>query len=285
MKPLALSILALLAAASALAQSPAGGMLLVATPQLQDPRFAETVVLVLSHGRDGAIGVVVNRPTWVEPESLFPEEDFFRRYRGTVYFGGPVARTSALFLVRDGGLADGEPIIDDIHVTADVDEVRENLPSRTDERTLRIYAGYAGWGPGQLDSEIASGDWQVTPASGDLIFTPEPASLWREVHRVESDMGIVGLPGRPLQEPRAADTRHDLRGGLGRDLRWSGGFVRVSRPVFRTATAARCQHRQPRHQKPSSHFTSSRADRRSAGHGNPVRVQHRYAAVPTIFAR
>ena len=150
MKRLALSILASLAAANALAQSPAGGMFLVATPQLRDPRFAETVVLVLNHGNEGAIGVVVNRPTWVEPEVLFPDVNYFRRYRGVVYFGGPVARTSALFLIRDGNLAEGEPIVDDVYITADVDEVRENLPARTDERVLRVYAGYAGWGPGQL---------------------------------------------------------------------------------------------------------------------------------------
>lgn len=208
MRRLALSILASLAAASALAQTPAGGMFLVATPQLRDPRFAETVVLVLNHGREGAIGVVVNRPTWVEPEALFPDVDFFRRYRGVVWFGGPVARTSALFLVRDGDVVEGEPIVDDIHITADIDEVRENLPFRTDERTLRVYAGYAGWGPGQLDSEISAGDWQVTPASGDLIFTPEPMSLWREVHRVAPDMGIVGLPGNPWQEPFVAHFRY-----------------------------------------------------------------------------
>ena len=208
MRRLALSILASLAAAHALAQTPASGMFLVATPQLRDPRFAETVVLILNHGREGAIGVVVNRPTWVEPEALFPDVDFFRRYRGVVWFGGPVARTSALFLVRNGDFVEGEPIVDDIHITADIDEVRENLPFRTDERMLRVYAGYAGWGPGQLDSEISAGDWQVTPASGDLIFTPEPASLWREVHRVTPDMGIVGLPGSPLRELFAAQFRY-----------------------------------------------------------------------------
>ena len=208
MRRLALSILACLATTCALAQTPAGGMFLVATPQLRDPRFAETVVLVLNHGREGAIGVVVNRPTWVEPEALFPDVDFFRRYRGVVWFGGPVARTSALFLVRDGEVVEGEPIVDDIHITADIDEVRENLPFRTDDRTLRVYAGYAGWGPGQLDSEISAGDWQVTPASGDLIFTPEPASLWREVHRVTPDMGIVGLRGNPSRELFAAQFRY-----------------------------------------------------------------------------
>ena len=208
MRRLALSILASLTAAHTLAQTPAGGMFLVATPQLRDPRFAETVVLVLNHGREGAIGVVVNRPTWVEPEALFPEEDFFRRYRGVVWFGGPVARTSALFLVRNGDVVESDPIVDDIHITADIDELRDNLPSRTDERILRVYAGYAGWGPGQLDSEISAGDWQVTPASGDLIFTPEPMSLWREVHRVAPDMGIVGLPDSPWQEPFAAQFRY-----------------------------------------------------------------------------
>lgn len=208
MRRLALSFLACLATAGALAQTPTGGMFLVATPQLRDPRFAETVVLVLNHGREGAIGVVVNRPTWVEPEALFPDVDFFRRYRGVVWYGGPVARTSALFLVRDGDVVESEPIIDDIHITADIDEVRENLPYRTDERRLRVYAGYAGWGPGQLDSEISAGDWQVTPASGDLIFTSEPASLWREVHRVTPDMGIVGLPGSPSRQLSAAQFRY-----------------------------------------------------------------------------
>ena len=190
----ALAILASLSAANVPAQTPAGGMFLVATPQLRDPRFAETVVLVLNYGREGAIGVVVNRPTWVEPETLFPDDDFFRRYRGTVYFGGPVARTSALLLVRDPDRAEGQPLVDDIYVTADIDEARASLFGRADERMLRVYAGYAGWGPGQLDREIAAGDWQVTQASGDLVFTPEPASLWREVHRVTADMGIVGLP-------------------------------------------------------------------------------------------
>ena len=194
MKRFALSILASLAAANSLAQTSAGGMFLVATPELRDPRFAETVVLVLSHGREGAIGVVVNRPTWVEPEVLFPDMNFFRRYRGEVYFGGPVARTSALFLVRDGDRMDGEPFVDDIYISADVDEVLENLATGTDQRTLRVYAGYTGWGPGQLDREISAGDWQVTPASGDLIFTPEPTGLWREIHRVAPDMGVVALP-------------------------------------------------------------------------------------------
>ncbi len=194
MKRFAPWILACLAAADALAQTPAGGQFLVATPQLRDPRFAETVVLVLSHGRDGAIGVVVNRRTWVEPEVLFPDVGLFRRYRGTVYFGGPVARGNTLFLIRDADRMEGEPIIDDVYLTADVEEALELLPARTDERTLRVYAGYAGWGPGQLERELAAGDWQVAPASGDLVFMPEPADLWREVHRVTPDMDIVGLP-------------------------------------------------------------------------------------------
>ncbi len=194
MKRLALAVLASLAAANALGQDYAGGQFLVASAQLRDPRFAETVVLVLSHGREGAIGVVVNRPTWVEPEALFPEEALFRRYRGAVYYGGPVARTSALFLVRDRDRPEGEPIIDDIHVTTDIDEVRGHLRARTDERTLRVYAGYAGWGPGQLDREISTGDWQLAPASGDLVFTAEPASLWRQVHRVAPDLGVVAVP-------------------------------------------------------------------------------------------
>lgn len=183
------------AAGTLAVQTPAAGTFLVATPQLRDPRFVQTVVLLLNHGSDGAIGVVVNRPTWVEPEALFGDMDFFRRYRGTVYFGGPVARTSTLFLFRDAGRTDGEAIVDDVHITADLDEMLEQRPAATDQRTLRIHAGHAGWGPGQLEREIAAGDWQVAQADGDQVFTPEPTRLWREVHRVATDMSIIARPG------------------------------------------------------------------------------------------
>ena len=194
MKRVALLLLIALGSSGALSQSPNSGMLLVATPQLSDPRFAETVILILNHSREGALGVIVNRPTWVEPEELFPDMGFFRRYRGPVYFGGPVARTSALFLIRDESLGNAEQIVDGVYVTANPDEVSENLRAGVDDRVLRVYAGYAGWGPGQLDGEISTGDWQLAPASADRIFTREPTQLWREVHRVEPDLSIVALP-------------------------------------------------------------------------------------------
>ena len=197
MRLLAPLVLAWLGAANALAQAPAGGMFLVATAEQRDPRFAESVILLLSYGRAGATGIIVNRPTWVEPEALFPDDAFFRRYRGTVYFGGPVARTSTLFLVRDGPMADVEPVVDDIYITADVEEVYAILPRASDERTVRVYAGYSGWGPEQLDREIAAGAWQVAPASGDQVFTREPVQLWREVHRVAAEISLVGLPAIP----------------------------------------------------------------------------------------
>ena len=91
-------------------------------------------------------------------------------------------------------VATGESVIDDIHITVDVDELRENLPATADERTVRVYAGYSGWGPDQLDREIAAGAWQVAPASADQVFTREPVQLWREVHRVASEISLVGLP-------------------------------------------------------------------------------------------
>ena len=194
MKLFAPLILATLGAVNASAQTPAGGMFLVATAEQRDPRFAESVILLLNYGREGATGIIVNRPTWVEPEALFPDDAFFRRYRGAVYFGGPVARTSAIFLIRDGPMADGEPVVDGIFITADVDELRQNLPATADERTVRVYAGYSGWGPEQLDREIAAGAWQVAPASADRVFTAEPVELWREVHRVASEFSVVGLP-------------------------------------------------------------------------------------------
>ena len=84
MKPVWLLLLALLSSNATLAQAPAKGMLLVATPELRDPRFSETVLLLLHYGPEGAIGVAINRPTWVEPTAAFPDMESLGRYRGNL---------------------------------------------------------------------------------------------------------------------------------------------------------------------------------------------------------
>jgi putative transcriptional regulator len=179
---LAAGALALGAAASA--QEIAGGTLLVASPELGDPNLSRSVVLLLRHDDNGAIGVVINRMTSLVPAKVFPElADGLGKYSGTLYRGGPLAPGRVLFLVR--GLAaatvKGPEIIDKVFLSADPESLPEitRLASGPDE--LRIYAGHAEWTAGQLENEIKHGAWRVAPGDADLVFSDKPQKLWEQL--------------------------------------------------------------------------------------------------------
>lgn len=195
MKSFLVFSLTVLAALPALAQAPAKGMLLVATPEMRDPRFSETVVLLLHYESEGALGVAVNRPTWVDPAAAFPDMDFLENYRGSIFVGGPVARANVLVLVRDPELdvPDTEPIVDGVYLSADPEFLRGIAVTAETDEELRLYAGHASWEAGQLDREIAAGRWQIVPATADLVFAQEPLELWRRVLALGSEMS-VSLP-------------------------------------------------------------------------------------------
>jgi len=187
---------AMLSLGPAMAQTPAKGMLLVAAPEMRDPRFSETVILILHHDSEGAIGVAINRPTWVDPIDVFPEMDFLDSYRGHMYNGGPVARANIVILVRDPEfeIPDTEPVLDNIYVSADPDFLREATLGAQTDQALRLYAGHANWGAGQLDQEIAGGSWRLLPGTTEHVFATEPLKLWGDVLTPGSEM-TVALPG------------------------------------------------------------------------------------------
>lgn len=195
MKSHCVLLLALLGAAPTLAQAPDKGMLLVATPELRDPRFSETVVLLLHYGPEGALGVAINRPTWVDPLAAFPDMEFLESYRGSIYMGGPVARANVLVLVSDPEIdaPETEPVFDGVYVSADPEFLRGVVATANTDQSLRLYAGHASWEAGQLDREIAAGHWQIVPADTDLVFAREPLELWRQVLTLGSEMS-VSLP-------------------------------------------------------------------------------------------
>ena len=195
MKSHCVLLLALLGAAPTLAQAPDKGMLLVATQELRDPRFSETVVLLLHYGPEGALGVAINRPTWVDPLAAFPDMEFLERYSGTIYIGGPVARANVLVLVSDPEIdaPETEPVFDGVYVSADPEFLRGVVATANTDQSLRLYAGHASWEAGQLDREIAAGHWQIVPADTDLVFAREPLELWRQMLTLGSEMS-VSLP-------------------------------------------------------------------------------------------
>ena len=171
---------ALLAAAPLLAaEEPGKGKLLVATEQVRGPIFAETVILLLLHDETGTMGLIVNRKTETSAGQALPEADLVRRYSGKLYFGGPVDRSTIRALLRsDDPPADAVPIVDNVYLAP----IEDGSPGHSqDEATLRFFIGYAGWSPGQLDAEMLSGSWHVMPANSDVVFTDDPARLWRQL--------------------------------------------------------------------------------------------------------
>lgn len=179
-----IAALALMAGAAAKAQNLDVGRLLVANASMQDPNFEQSVLLVLFHNDDiGTAGVLINRPTWVDATEAFPEDENLRSYDDALYLGGPLAVTELWALVEsDGaGLSDVQAVTDSIVSSFDTTVLSQIDFAAADAPRVRVYAGRAEWGPGQLEREVERGDWRVLPASTEFVFADEPASLWRRM--------------------------------------------------------------------------------------------------------
>jgi putative transcriptional regulator len=159
------------------------GRLLVATPALLDPNFARTVVLVLEHGEPGAVGVVLNRPTTTDLADPLPGWSRLAAEPAVVFVGGPVALGSAIGL---GRVPAGPPVEGWAPVVAGlgtVDLSREPEEHGGSVDLVRVFTGYAGWSPGQLEGEIDEGAWIPLDARPDDALSTEPDELWRAVLR------------------------------------------------------------------------------------------------------
>ena len=179
---LAVFALALLgASAAAPAAGVADGTLLIASPELEDPNFAHTVLLVLRNDTNGAIGVILNRPTTLVPAKIFPElAASVGSYTGKLFRGGPVTSSRLLFLVR--GLAaatvQGPEVVEKVFLAGDPEALPDIVRLADGTKELRMYAGHAEWMPGQLDREIAAGGWQTQIATDEIVFDANPTALW-----------------------------------------------------------------------------------------------------------
>jgi putative transcriptional regulator len=167
------------------------GHLLIAGPALVDPNFRRSVVLVGEHSEDGALGVILNRALDATVDETVPELAVLVDGIESVHVGGPV-QPSAIVVLAD--------FVDPERAGALVLDSVGFLPSEVDPDSLgelrraRVFAGYAGWGPGQLDGELAEGSWIVEPALADDVFTPQPEQLWSEVlRRKGGPFGVLAL--------------------------------------------------------------------------------------------
>lgn len=152
------------------------GRLLVASPRLVDPNFVRTIVALLNHDEQGAMGLVVNRPSDVPVADHLPEWMTRLASPPVVFSGGPVEPSVAIGLRRsyeEGPRA--TPISGVAMVNFAEDEVEETAGD------VRVFAGYAGWGPGQLEDEIEEESWIVVPAFAGDVFSQAPEALWARV--------------------------------------------------------------------------------------------------------
>jgi putative transcriptional regulator len=176
----------LLAAASTNApaqQDLQAGQLLYAAPAISDPNFGETVLLLLLQDEQGWRAVALNRPTWVEPAEAFPELLELAEANGPLFFGGPESPNQLVIVYEAGS---GSPInarriFGNIFITTDPAEIQNVAPTTGGAPHVRLFAGHAAWSPGQLEAEIAAGNWRVAAASLTQVFAEDPAALWRSM--------------------------------------------------------------------------------------------------------
>jgi putative transcriptional regulator len=154
------------------------GSLLIAGPQLLDPNFRRTVVLVADHGEEGAMGVILNRPSGMTVADAAPDLEPLIGPDAPIFAGGPVQPTSGVVLAEVAE-AD-EPVFGDVVLVPGLGELADVVDGAGN---IRVFAGYAGWGADQLEAELEEGAWLVVEACDSDLMSPQPETLWREVLR------------------------------------------------------------------------------------------------------
>ncbi len=184
---------------------PAPGRLLVAPESSRDPYFARSVVLLLEYDSRGALGLILNRPIGARVSEMLP--DLEGQLDPGLYYGGPVETDLLKLLVRsDAPLSQGNHVFGEVYWSGERELLERLTRVQHTRRMFRVYAGYAGWGAGQLDREIADGRWHVMAAHESYVFFNRPADqVWprlvpRDRNRLRA--GSPDLPFGPIEVAR-----------------------------------------------------------------------------------
>lgn len=170
---------------------PAPGHLLIASPILEDPNFERTVVLIGDHGPDGTFGIILNRPSGIDTDPDLPNWTPWLAPPATLYRGGPVAPETIL------GVASGTE--EDTAIDDEIALVNLSEPPPAGLEQMRLFAGHAGWGAGQLAGELAEEAWFVVHRAPGDVYTSEPELLWRNVlRRQRGDLQMLSYYPRDL---------------------------------------------------------------------------------------
>jgi len=175
---------ALLGAAAAGAQqeeAPPNGIFLIAKPSLVDPNFRQTVVLVTQTADASTVGVIVNRPSKLTLAQFLPDEPAAGNYSDPVFLGGPVMRQVLVAVFRSATppAAAAFHVLKGVYLSMHPDNIQALLADRSS--SYRLYAGFSGWAPRQLESEFERDGWYVLPADAESVFRKDSAGLWEEL--------------------------------------------------------------------------------------------------------
>ena len=198
-----------LAAQSTRVQDLGIGKLLVARRDSRDPVFAETVILLVRYDHDGTVGLAIDRRTTLPISRALPSLKGAFGRSDPVYLGGPVEPQNVLGLLKANTMPEGAAHVSGkIYLVSTKLLLEKTLAGRADPAEFRVYLGYCGWGPGQLENEAGQGLWHIFAGDANLVFDPEPGTLWS---RLMAHVGqrIAREPAyRSLVSPQVIATVH-----------------------------------------------------------------------------
>ena len=156
-------------------------ILLVAREDVTDSNFKNSTVLVMNNVGEAPAGVIVNRPTNIPVSRLYPDLPALAKLDDKLYYGGPVEIRTVSFVFRANAPPEGATqVLEGIYISTDLVLLRKLLTRTKPMDGLRVFIGYSGWARGQLEAEIARGDWRLAPADGDSLFTRKNEFPWPE---------------------------------------------------------------------------------------------------------
>jgi len=182
---------------------------LVASPDMPDPLFQQTVILMLPPSTPPIVaGIVINQPTKMTLRQLFGQSVAIGNPAESVYFGGPVELATPVILMRVSQVPDASTrLFENIYMSIDANSVREFLKRPVSDKDFRLFLGRAQWTEDQLHSEILRGAWLVVPASPEIVFSPDPASVWQtlvqraKLRQIESNFRVLSGALKVVLQP------------------------------------------------------------------------------------
>lgn len=160
----------------------AGTVLVASDVFMRDPRFAQSVVLIVRYDSTGTIGLILNHPTKANVHQLFPDSTDTTTMANPILLGGPVGASKILMLVRTNENFQGsEKVSDQITFSANANAIKDWISRETRKERIHLFAGYSGWARGQLEMEIRNGGWKLLSADFKLVFEAETKTMWEEM--------------------------------------------------------------------------------------------------------